>query len=408
MIRRLGLTLSSARKFSSCISSRSEFSHVVIGGGCVGVSIAAELQGFQGNNVLLVEKNEALGMETTSRNSEVIHAGLYYPKDSLKANLCIQGKQRIYDAHDSGKFQVLLQKCGKLVVAQDESEFEYLVGLQKNSNDLGVDTNLWLSQQVNEKFPLIRAAGGALESPTTGIISAHDYTLFFEGRFEDEGGIIGLNTEVVDIDYNEGLSNYTLTLKETNSSENFEITTDNVVNSGGLHAQKVSNLLLPEDRHFDSYFAKGSYFSYNPEVPIKASSITSKLIYPCPNPNASSLGTHLTLDLGGQIRFGPDLEWLDIDDANDIDYTASDKNIDGAYNAVRRYFPKIQEHDLQPSYSGVRPKIYSASENKKKFADFIIREEEGFPGFVNLIGIESPGLTASWAIGEYVKDIYHK
>ena len=149
-----------------------------------------------------------------------------------------------------------------------------------------------------------------------------------------------------------------------------------------------------------------NYFSYLPTTSI--GKITDVLIYPCPNPNASSLGTHLTFDLGGQLRFGPDLEWLDIKRAEDIDYTPNPQNLKEAYKAIKTYFPSITLDSLHPSYSGVRPKIYSLEENMKKFADFEIKQEPGYPGFVNLLGMESPGLTASWAIGEYVKDLYHK
>ncbi|KAG2736818.1 hypothetical protein G9P44_000908 [Scheffersomyces stipitis] len=393
---------------SFCSSSRycSDFSHVVIGGGVVGTAIAAELSEVAGNSVLLVEKNEDLGMETTSRNSEVIHAGLYYPQLSLKGQLCIRGKNKIYEANDKGLFQVALQKCGKWVVAQNESEEAYLEKLYQNSRDLGVPVSMISASEAKRKYPLIRAEAGALNSPTTGIISAHELTTFYQSKVENNDGTIALNTRVVDIGPNLATPNYTLRLVDIDGSD-MEVTTDNVVNSAGLYAQKIANLVLPPDRQYQSYFAKGSYFSFQPEVALSHSKITDKLIYPCPNPNASSLGTHLTIDLGGQIRFGPDLEWLDIDDASEIDYRASTSNLDAAYKAIQTYFPSVTPGSLQPSYSGVRPKLLSAADSKKHFADFVIKEEDGFPGFVNLLGIESPGLTASWAIADYVKEIYH-
>lgn len=382
----------------------SDFSHVVIGGGVVGTAIAAELQEQQGNEVLLVDKNEQLGMETTSRNSEVIHAGIYYPPGSLKSKLCIAGKNKIYDAWAKGKFQVPLKRCGKWVVAQDEKEAEYLEKIKKISDEVEVPVNFVTPVTVKQKYPLIRAESAILESPTTGIISAHDFTLFHQSRFENSDGTLGLNTELKNIEYNKASSNYTLTLQS--DSGQMEVTSDNVVNAAGLYAPEVSNLLLPQERHYQGYFAKGTYFSYLPEKPI--GKVTDVLIYPCPNPNASSLGTHLTFDLGGQLRFGPDLEWLDIKKADDIDYTPNPKNLIKAYEAIKTYFPAVTPNSLHPSYSGVRPKIFSLNENFAKFADFVIKEEDGFPGFVNLLGIESPGLTASWAIGEYVRDIYHK
>lgn len=398
-----------SRCFSISSRSHSEFSHVVVGGGVVGTAIAAELQSVPGNEVLLVEKNEHLGMETTARNSEVIHAGIYYPKDSLKGQLCIKGKQKLYEAHEKGLFQVPLQKCGKWVVAQSEQEYQYLEKIRDFAGDLNVPVNFVSTKAAKQKFPLIRAEAGILESPTTGIISAHDLTLFYLTKLENANGTVGLNTEVVDINYNASLPKYTLSLRETSEDEVFEVTTDNVVNAAGLYAAKIANFLLPPERHFKSYYAKGTYFSYTPENPISTASITDKLIYPCPNPNASSLGTHLTFDLGGQLRFGPDLEWLDPKtEADDIDYTPSVQNLEKAREAIATYFPSIKTSELSPSYSGVRPKLLSREQNYSKFGDFYIKEEDGYKGFVNLVGIESPGLTSSWAIGEYVRDIYHK
>lgn len=396
--------LNRLRHFHTSAVLQSDFSHVVIGGGVVGTAIAAELQEQPGNEVLLIDKNEQLGMETTSRNSEVIHAGIYYPPNSLKSKLCIAGKNKIYDAWAKGNFQVALKQCGKWVVAQTDKEAEYLEKINNIAKEVNVPVNFISPKTAKAKHPLIRAETAILESPTTGIISAHDYTLFHQARFENNNGTIGLNTELTDLEYNKGTSNYTLRL-ESDAGE-MELTSDNVVNAAGLYAAQVSNLLLPKERHYQGYFAKGNYFSYLPTTSI--GKITDVLIYPCPNPNASSLGTHLTFDLGGQLRFGPDLEWLDIKRAEDIDYTPNPQNLKEAYKAIKTYFPSITLDSLHPSYSGVRPKIYSLEENMKKFADFEIKQEPGYPGFVNLLGMESPGLTASWAIGEYVKDLYHK
>ncbi|KGU34031.1 hypothetical protein MG7_00641 [Candida albicans P34048] len=396
--------LNRLRHFHTSAVSQSDFSHVVIGGGVVGTAIAAELQEQPGNEVLLIDKNEQLGMETTSRNSEVIHAGIYYPPNSLKSKLCIAGKNKIYDAWAKGNFQVALKQCGKWVVAQTDKEAEYLEKINNIAKEVNVPVNFISPKTAKAKHPLIRAETAILESPTTGIISSHDYTLFHQARFENNNGTIGLNTELTDLEYNKGTSNYTLRL-ESDAGE-MELTSDNVVNAAGLYAAQVSNLLLPKERHYQGYFAKGNYFSYSPTTSI--GKITDVLIYPCPNPNASSLGTHLTFDLGGQLRFGPDLEWLDIKRAEDIDYTPNPQNLKEAYKAIKTYFPSITPDSLHPSYSGVRPKIYSLEENMKKFADFEIKQEPGYPGFVNLLGMESPGLTASWAIGEYVKDLYHK
>lgn len=397
-----------SRHFSQAVVRSADFSHVVIGGGVVGVAIAAELQKVDGNSVALVEQHEMLGMETTSRNSEVIHAGLYYPPDSLKARFCVDGKNWIYNNLDPA--QVPYSKCGKWVVAQDQSELEYLDKLQKNAEALDVPVSFVSSEKAKLIHPMIRAECGALESPTTGIISAHDLTLYFQAAFENAEGTVAINTRVDGIEYNGEIPEYTVQCTEMGSGEEFAITAENIVNSAGLHAQKIANMLLPAERQFKSYFAKGNYYSYAPEVPVPTAKITSKLIYPCPQANASGLGTHLTFDLGGQLRFGPDLEWVDesVQNASDLNYDVVEKNMEGALAAIASYFPSIKLEDLQSSYSGMRPKLLSQAENKKRFADFYVKEEEGFKGFVNLVGIESPGLTSSPAIAEYVRDMYHK
>lgn len=397
--------VSARRLFHTTSTQLSEFSHIVIGGGVVGVATASELQQQSGNNVLLVDQHDSLGQETTSRNSEVIHAGLYYPKASLKAQLCIAGKNKIYQAWNLGNLPVDLKQCGKWVVAQDNVEEEYLHNLELNAKELDVPVHFVPTNKAKQQYPLIRANKAILESPTSGIISAHEFVSFHEANFENSEGTIGLNSRVVGISHNPGTSNYTITVDV--DGEVMEITSDNVVNSAGLFAADIASMVLPQQRHYNYYYAKGNYFSYTPETPI-GQKITDKLIYPCPNPNASSLGTHLTLDLGGQLKFGPDLEWLDVTNASEIDYTPNPRNLQPAYEAVKQYFPAITPNSLSPSYSGVRPKLLSAKESKQKFADFVIKEEEGFPGFVNLLGIESPGLTAAWAIADYVKDIYHK
>lgn len=372
----------------------------------MGTAIASELQKVPGNSVSLLEQHEMLGMETTSRNSEVIHAGLYYPPNTLKAKFCIRGKELIYNKVDP--HIVPYQQCGKWVVAQSEKEQEYIEKLHKNADELGVPVSLISAKEAARQFPRINAKAGALESPTTGIILAHDLTLFFHTQFENDEGTIAINTRVDDIQYELAVPQYRLVCTEKGSGEQFEITADNIINSAGLFAQEIANKVLPKERQFKSYFAKGSYYSYAPENPIPTKDITTKLIYPCPNPNASSLGTHLTFDLGGQLRFGPDLEWVDKETALDLDYSVSEGRLAEAAKSIATYFPSITVDQLQPSYSGVRPKLLSPEESKTNFADYYIKEEEGFRGFVNLMGIESPGLTSSWAIAEHVASIYHK
>lgn len=375
------------RLFSSSRLVQVDFSHAVIGGGIVGMAVAAELLKNQGNSVLLVEKHPELGQETTSRNSEVIHAGLYYPPDSLKFKLCLEGKQLIYsEAQSAG---VEMQNCGKWIVAQTEEEQHYLEQVHARVSGLGIPIEFLPLQKGTLLEPHIHVGKAILNSPTTGIISAHSLLSYLESVFQDNDGEVALGAEVVGIDYNEPSQEYTISVDSEGSQT--LITLNNVINSAGLYACQVSNLLLPVDRHLTQYYAKGNYFSFT-----KSSPKVQRLIYPCPTKNIQSLGTHLTIDLGGQIKFGPDLEWIESPD----DYSVNGDRRQLVYNDVKRYFPSIELQDLSPSYSGIRPKLIDKTD--KKFQDFVIREEPGYKGFVNLLGIESPGLTSSMAIAKYV------
>lgn len=374
-----------------------EFSHVVIGGGIVGSAIAAELQNV-GHNVLLIEQHATLGTETTSRNSEVIHAGLYYPSNSLKLKLCLRGKYKIYNELPK---EVSLRNCGKWIIASNDSEFDRLLKLHEKSKELQIPVELISRKAANLKLPLINTKYDVLHSSSTGIISSHDYLLYLQVQFENAGGTVATNTKLQDLEYTGG--EYSLQLVDVPSGEEFSIDTSNIVNAAGLGAPEISNKLLPLNRLITPYFAKGNYFTYHKSVP----DLLQKLIYPVPNPQATSLGTHLTFDLGGQIKFGPDLEWLpDVKVAEDIDYTPNNRTLERAIGEIKKYFPSLDPTALVALYTGVRPKYLSPEQSKTDFADFIIREEEGFPGFVNLIGIELPGLTAASGIAEYVRDLY--
>ncbi|KAG5354653.1 L-2-hydroxyglutarate oxidase LhgO [Yarrowia sp. B02] len=285
------------KNFSSTQCRSADFSHTVIGGGVVGLAVAANLaKKSPSNSVLLLERNPAVGMETSSRNSEVIHAGIYYPPESLRTELCIRGKELIYsEAQEAG---VELNNCGKWIVAQSEDELSYLENMHARVSSLGVPIE-WVSDADRKRLePDVKATAGALNSPTTGIISAHSLMLYLEGEFENNGGTIALLSDVTGLEYKN--QEYLLTVES--EGDKSEITSAAIVNSAGLAAPKISNMLLPEDRHVTAYYAKGNYFSYSASKPH-----TNRLIYPCPSSQAS-LGTHLTLDLGGRIKFGPDLE----------------------------------------------------------------------------------------------------
>lgn len=379
-------------------SFSADYSHALIGGGVVGLAIAAELSKVKTNRVILLERNAKLGMETSSHNSEVIHAGLYYPPNSLKSKLCIQGKKIIYDEMEPMKTGVNWINCGKWVVAQNDYEDATLEGLYyKCKDELGVDVEMLTPREAIKKEKYIKVNRSVLNSPTTGIIDSHSLMEYLLAIIEGNDGEVIYGSEVVDLEHENG-SGYVITVRDHfgDIKELMQISSENLVNAAGLYADKISNMLLPKERHLKQYYAKGNYFKLSsggfPGV--------RRLIYPVPPKGAKSLGTHLTIDMDYQIKFGPDLEYVD----SPTDYTVSDSGIPTAYEAIRRYYPHIEPEDLEVADSGIRPKLGGPGD--KEFKDFYIKQEDGFPGFVNLLGIESPGLTSSVAIGRYVKDIY--
>lgn len=380
------------RRFSTArvVQAGADFTHTIIGGGVVGLAVGAKLvEKNKNHKVLIIEKNQECGQETSSRNSEVVHAGLYYPVESLKTKLCILGKTMIYERKDF----IPVRQCGKWIIAQNEEEMEYLTKLHKKSQELHVPTEFVTLKRGKLEEPLINASVGILNSPTTGITSAHgimDY-LFMKFQQGAGSGDIVYDTAVTGLSFNKGRAVFEV---ETNGGEGiddearFIVSSNNVINCAGLNAPNISNLLLPSEKAIKPYYAKGNYFSYNgPNLNI------NRLVYPCPKPGVASLGTHLTIDLGGQIRFGPDLEWVD-----EIGYKVNEKNLDRAVAAVSEYLPQIKREYLHGSYSGIRPKLHGPEHGQ--FQDFVIRHEGN--GFYNLLGIESPGLTASMGIAEYL------
>lgn len=383
-----------ARQFHASCIAKVDYSHAVIGGGVVGLSVAAELAKVPGNKVILIEKNTKVGQETSSRNSEVIHAGLYYPKDSLKTKLCIEGKELIYS--DAKKAGVEMQRCGKWIVAQTDVEDAFLESIHYKAKELGVKTELMPTYKGQYIEAAVQAQRGILVSPTTGIISSHSLMEWIESVFQSNDGEVAVGSKVTGI--TQTSDGYKLEVEsQLEDGEVTEISVNNVVNSAGLYADKISNLLLPEDRKVKLYYAKGTYFNLNSSFPE-----VRRLIYPAPKrKEVKGLGTHLTISLDGQIRFGPDIEWVD----SPLDLAPTESRKEEAYEEIMRYLPHVMISDLEPSYAGIRPKLIGP--NSDEFQDFVIREEEGYKGFVNLLGIESPGLTASLAIGKYVKNIYH-
>ncbi|WEW58362.1 Vacuolar protein sorting-associated protein 52 [Emydomyces testavorans] len=381
--------------FYSCIQ--------VIGAGVVGLAVARQLAGREGTSTLLLERHGAVGMETSSRNSEVIHAGLYYGTDTLKATLCIKGRQLLYSLCQ--KHNIPHRNTGKWILAQDDQQWAECEKLHSHAQAIGVPTRFVGREEAERREPEVRARAGILESPTTGIVDSHALMSYLHGDFIDNGGDCVFQTTVTDIEpLNGGKRGYTIYTRSRDSAEEEEpdsITTETVINCAGLNACAINNMILPKPRHRTPYFAKGTYFSYSASTPKP-----SILLYPAPKPGLGGLGTHLTLDMTGRVRFGPDVEW--VDDPNDL--TPSAARLHDAIPEIQAFLPGIVVDALDIDYCGIRPKLSdtSAISMGKGFLDFVIREEDGFPGFVNLLGIESPGLTSSLAIGEMVKGLLYR
>lgn len=364
---------------------------VVIGAGVVGLAVARALA-LAGRDVMVLEKEQAIGTGVSSRNSEVVHAGLYYTPGSLKARLCVRGKELLYDlCHERG---VAVQACGKLVVATDVSQLAALDALANKSAANGVPVIRLTAAEAQGMEPALQCLA-ALYSPTTGIVDSHGFMLALQGDLERAGGMVAFESAVV---AGQAVANGLVLTVQSPGQPPMLVQANTVVNAAALHACAVA-------RSFDGlnpahvpqeHFAKGSYYTLAGKAPFK------HLIYPAPQD--AWLGVHLTLDLGGQAKFGPDLEWLNAPTPEGIDYTVDPARAQGFYQEVRRYWPALPDGALQPSYSGVRPKIYGPGQAAP---DFRIDGPavHGVAGLVNLFGIESPGLTSAMAIGEHVVDM---
>jgi L-2-hydroxyglutarate oxidase LhgO len=355
---------------------------VVIGAGVIGLAVARACA-LAGLETLALEAESDIGTATSARNSEVIHAGLYYPRGSLKARLCVQGRQALYDYCAS--HGVAHQRCGKLIVATRDEQIGALERIGAAAAANGVhDLRRLDAAQARAREPALQCVA-ALESPSTGIIDSHGLMLALLGDLESVGGLVAVRSPV--------LSGRILAdgiLLRVGGDEPMELVARRVVNCAGLHAQAVAAALdgLPPDSIPAGRYAKGNYYALSGKAPF------SRLIYPVPEPGG--LGVHLTLDLGGQARFGPDVEWIDA-----IDYTVDPARADGFYAAIRRYWPDLRDGALRPDYAGIRPKLAVPAGQD---ADFLIQDARthGVPGLVNLYGIESPGLTACLAIADEV------
>ena len=358
---------------------------LIVGAGVVGLAIARSLS-RAGREVIVVEANAGIGEETSSRNSEVIHAGIYYPAGSLMARACVAGKTALVDycrAHD-----VPFSLCGKLIAATDEAESAQLLAIRARAERNGVrDLRLLSRPEANRLEPAL-ACTAALLSPSSGIIDSHAFMLALHGDAEAAGAAFAFRTPFL-----RARADGPGLVVETGGDEPMVLACRTLINAAGLGAERVARAVreiapecVPRLR-----FAKGNYFVLNGRPPF------SHLIYPAPVPGG--LGTHLTLDLAGQARFGPDVEWVDR-----IDYTVDPARASGFYAAVRRYWPDLKDEALQPGYCGIRPKLSGPGEPA---SDFRIDDASvhGVAGLINLFGVESPGLTASLALADRVRDI---
>lgn len=355
---------------------------VVVGAGVVGLAVARALA-LAGREVVVLEAEGAIGTGTSSRNSEVIHAGIYYPQGSLKARMCVEGRNRLYPY--CAERGIGHRRCGKLIVATDEGQIDGLRGLEAKARANGVDDVEWLDgPQAMAMEPALRCVA-ALHSPSTGIIDSHGLMLAYQGDAEAAGAVLAFRTPLTGGTVTDGGIHI-----KTGGDEPMDLITGELVNCAGLFAQPVAASLRGLDPATvpPRYFAKGNYFSLSGRVPF------TRLIYPAPE--QAGLGVHLTLDLAGQAKFGPDVEWVD-----DINYDVDPSRCQGFYAAVRTYWPELADDALVPAYSGIRPKLQAPGEPA---VDFVIQgpTEHGVPGLVNLYGIESPGLTSSLALADAV------
>ena len=317
----------------------------------------------------------------------------------------------LYDFCD--KYTIPHMNCGKWIVAQTDEQMEALQKVHDHSRSVGVAVHFIPKEEARRRELDVRAEAGALESPTTGIVDSHSYMQALQGSFEEEGGVTALASEVTKIETpSSGGGEWKIWTgpppEESSQDQNDEdnaITAQTLINSAGLHACALSNRILPADRHQTPFYAKGTYYSYSKSYPKP-----STLIYPAPVPGHGGLGTHLTLDMGGRVRFGPDLEW--VDDPTDYSPNVSPEKFQAAMEEIRTYFPGLDEESVSVDYCGIRPKLgRGGAQNTGKggFIDFYIKREKGVRGeMVNLLGIESPGLTSSLAIGEYVYDLLYR
>lgn len=355
----------------------------IIGSGVVGLAIAAELSN-QCGDIFVLDKNDAHGMGVSSRNSEVIHAGIYYPPGSLKAALCVEGRSLIYET--CARNNIPHNKMGKLIIALSESETGEIEDLMENAHRNGVYSVTLLSKdKIREMEPHIRAEA-ALFSPDTGILSVHALMDYYLHEATERGAQIVCGTEVVSIEPVPG--GYRIGTRN-GAGEYFEFVSEKVINSAGLGSDTIAAMV---GKDYRLHYCKGDYFS----ITNVKKGMVGRLVYPVPEKDHVGLGVHLTLDLGGRMKLGPDATYIERKE----DYKVDSAKAGRFYESAVKFLPFVRRQDIVPEMSGIRPKLQGKGEG---FRDFVIRED--LPGFVNLVGIESPGLTAAPAIARYVRDL---
>lgn len=371
---------------------------IVIGAGVVGLAVARALAvprvlggGKQGREVMVLEAAGAIGTGTSSRNSEVIHAGIYYPQNSLKAQLCVQGKHLLYGY--CAQRGINHSRCGKLIVATEASQVGQLQAVLASAAANGVaDLMLLTREQAQALEPQLNCLA-AIYSPSTGIVDSHALMLSLQGDLENAAGLVVVNTAVDHMICGpDGI--------QIIAADGTVLVAKTVINAAGLSAPHLASRTqgLAAQHVPPTYWAKGNYFTLNGKSPF------ARLVYPVPH--AAGLGVHLTIDLGGQAKFGPDVQWVDSPDDLGVDAGRGD----AFYAEVRKYWPALKDGALQPSYAGIRPKLHGPGQPARDFViqgatDHGNQAGHGLPGLVNLFGVESPGLTSALAIGEYVAQL---
>jgi len=366
----------------------------IIGAGVVGLAIAEKISGSY-KNVFVIEKHNSFGQETSSRNSEVIHAGIYYPQDSLKAKLCVAGKVLLYEYCE--KYDIPFKRCGKLIVATSEEEIPVIEGVRETALRNGVDDLIVIDRdEIAEMEPAIFALK-ALYSPSTGIIDSHSLMKQYETNILNNGGQIVYGSEVIAIRRID--KGYEITLNDADGMI-YSFSSAIVINSAGLESDIVAGMAGIKDKSLKIMFCKGEYFRINPPK----NRLLNKLIYPVPHPKLEHIGVHVTVDIAGGVKLGPDVKYLE---SNVYDYRLTPSKQEAFFLAAKKFLPFLEFDDIAPEMAGIRPKLQKPGE---QIRDYYIMEESGrgYPGFINLIGMESPALTSSIAIAGYVYNMVER